>query len=86
MSSEELHDKLRKEQVHRRNAERRNKYLLEKIENEMKVFDSEDHQDILTMFQRVDGEELSEDMKVLWEAQQKALSQTNSKGNRWHPK
>ena len=86
MSGEELRDKLRKEQVRRRNAERRNKYLLEKIENEMKVFDSEDHQDILTMFQRVDGEELSEDMKVFWEAQQKALSQTNSKGNRWHPK
>ena len=86
MSSDELLDKLRNEQARRRKAERRNKYLMEKIESEMKEFDTEDHQDILTMFERVDREKLNEDMQLFWEAQRKALSRKNSKGHRWHPK
>ena len=86
MSSDELLDKLRNTQVRRRKAERRNKYLMEKIESEMKEFDTEDHQDILTMFERVDREKLNEGMQLFWEAQRKTLSRKNLKGHRWHPK
>ena len=86
MSSDELLDKLRNKQVRRRKAERRNKYLMEKIESEMKEFDTEDHQDILTMFARVDREKLNEGMQLFWEAQRKKLSRKNLKGHRWHPK
>ena len=86
MSSDELLDKLRNKQVRRRKAERRNKYLMEKIESEMKEFDTEDHQDILTMFERVDREKLNEGMQLFWEAQRKTLSRKNLKGHRWHPK
>ena len=53
-----------------------------KIESEMKDSDTDDHQDILTMFQRVDEEKLNEDMHIFWEEQQKALSRKNSKGHR----
>ena len=80
MSSDELLDKLRSEQACRKKAER-NKYLMAKIESEIKDFDTDDHQDILTIFQRVD-----EDMHIFWEAQRKALSRKNLKGHRWHPK
>ena len=55
-----------------------------KIESEMKDFNTNDHQDILTMYQRVDEEKLNEDMHIFWEAQRKALSRKNSKGHRWH--
>ena len=52
----------------------------------MKEFDTEDYQDILTMFETVDREKSNEDMQLFWEAQRKALSQKNLKGHRWHPK
>ena len=59
---------------------------MEKIESKMKEFDTEDHQDILTMFERVDREKLNEDMQLFWEAKRMTLSRKNSKGHRWHPK
>ena len=59
---------------------------MEKIETELKDFDTDDHQDILKMFQRVDEEKLNEDMHIFWKAQRKVLSRKNSKGHRWHPK
>jgi hypothetical protein len=86
MSKEELQHKLHEEKVRRVNAERRVNYWKDKIENEMKTFVMEDHNDFLQMFQNVQKDSLDDDMKVIWEAQEKAILQDNSKGYRWHPK
>ena len=86
MSEKELREKLSREQNRRKNAERRLDYLRKKVEEEMKTFQGEDHKDFLHIFHSVEKESLSEDMKVFWEAQEKALLQTSSKGYRWHPK
>ena len=86
MSEEELKEKLHREQTRRRNAERKLNYLKDKIDNEMKTFDEEDHKDFVHMFQKIEKGSLSEDMQVFWVAQEKALSQKSLKGNRWHPK
>ena len=86
MSEEELREKLSQEQNRRKNAERRLDYLRKKVEEEIKTFQGEDHKDFLHIFHSVEKESLSEDMKVFFEAQEKALLQTSSKGYRWHPK
>ena len=86
MSGEELQEKLSQELNRRKNAERRLDYLRQKVEEEMKTFQGEDHKDFLHIFHSVEKESLREDMEVFWEAQEKALLQTNSKGYRWHPK
>ena len=86
MSEEELREKLSQEQNRRKNAERRLDYLRKKVEEEMKTFQGEDHKDFLNTFHSVEKESLNADMKVFWEAQEKSLLQTSSKGYRWHPK
>lgn len=45
MSEAELKQKLHQEQTRRKNAERRLNYLKDKIANEMKTFEDEDHKD-----------------------------------------
>ena len=72
MSEEELREKLSQEQNRRKNAERRLNYLRKKVEKEMKTFDGEDHKDFLHIFHSVEKESLREDMKVFWDAQEKA--------------
>ena len=52
----------------------------------MKTFQGEDLKDFLHIFHSVEKESLSEDMKVFWEAQEKALLHTSCQGYRWHPK
>ena len=52
----------------------------------MKAFQGEDHKDFLHIFHSVEKACLSKDIKVSWEAQEKALLQTSSKGYRWHTK
>lgn len=86
MSEEELREKLQEEKARRRNAERREKYLREKINEDMKTFGLEDHNDFTHMFHMVEKGSLNEDMKLLWEEQEKALHAKSSKGYRWHPK
>ena len=83
MSEAELKEKIQRVHACRKSAERRTKYLQYKIEKEMKTFEDEDHKDILFMFQK---DSLSDDMKIFFESQEKALAQINQKGNRWHPK
>ena len=72
MSEKELREKLSREQNRRKNAERRLDYLRKKVDEEMKTFQGEDHKDFLHIFHSVEKESLSEDMKVFWEAQEKA--------------
>ena len=50
MSEDELRGKLQEEKTRRRNAERREKYLREKINKEMKTFGLEDHADFKYYF------------------------------------
>ena len=86
MSEDELREKLHHERTRRINAEKREKYLTEKINNEMKTFDEEDHKDFSYMFHNIEGGSVSEDMKVFWEEQEKALLAKSPRGYRWHPK
>lgn len=86
MSEEELREKLHQEQNRRKNAERRLHYLRRKVEDEMKVFGKEDHEDFSHIFHSVEKASLSEDMRVFWEVQEKVLSQKSPMGYRWHPK
>ena len=52
----------------------------------MKAFEDEDHRDFIYMFKRVEKGSLNDDIKILFESQEKALAQKNQKGNKWHPK
>lgn len=54
MTEAELKTKLQEEKNKRRNAERKEKYLREKINKEMKTFDQEDHKDFTNMFRMVE--------------------------------
>ena len=64
MSEEELQEKLSQELNRRKNAERRLDYLRQKVGEETKTFQGEDHKDFLHIFHSVEKESLSEDMKV----------------------
>ena len=52
----------------------------------MKIFDEEDHKDFSCMFQGINRGSVSEDMKVFWEEQEKALHAKSSRGYRCNPK
>ena len=87
MSKEDLTHKLHEEKTRRLNAERRVDYWKDKIDNEMTTFVQEDHNDFLHMFKMLQKDSLENDMKLFWEAQEKALLlQHKSKEYRWHPK
>ena len=79
MSDEDLKEKIWREQKRRRNAERRAKYQENRINSEMKAFEDEDHHDFMYMIKRVKKGSLNDDMKILFELQEKALAQKNSK-------
>ena len=84
MSREELIEKLHDEKKKRVNLERREKYR--RIELEMKEFEESDHEDFVSLFNNVVKEELSEGMRIFWEAQADALHNKGPTGHRWHPK
>lgn len=86
MTEAELKTKLQEEKNKRRNAERREKYLREKINKEMKTFDLEDHKDFTNMFRMVEAGKLNPEMKLFWEEKEKAMLSKGPKGYRWHPK
>lgn len=86
MSCDELMEKLHDEKRRRRNAERRETRLRNKITEGMKKFDEEDDGDFTILFNKVDKSSLSEDMLLFWEEQAKAIMQKDSRGRRWHPK
>ena len=53
------------------NLERREEYC--GIESEMKEFEESHHEDFVSLFKSVGKEELSEGMRLLWEAQADVL-------------
>ena len=86
MDKEELILKLREEKRVKRNAQRREAYLREKINVEMLEFDEEDNQDFKVMFDKTPREKLQEDQLIFWEEQEKAIKAKGARGHRWHPK
>ena len=86
MDKEELVLKLREEKRLKRNAQRREAYLREKINVEMLEFDEEDNQDFKLMFSKIPREKLQEDQLIFWEEQEKAIKTKGARGHRWHPK
>lgn len=86
MDREELLQKLQEEKRLKRNAQRREAYLREKINVEMLDFDEEDNADFKVMFEKIPREKLNEDQLIFWEEQEKALKAKGATGNRWHPK
>lgn len=86
MDAEELKHKLHEEKKRRTNAERREKYVKDKLLSEMKVFQASDHSDFRIMFDNIDESSLDPEMKLFWEVQRDILQTPNSKGYKWHPK
>ena len=86
MDKEELILKLREEKRVKRNAQRREVYLREKINVEMLKFDEEDNQDFKVMFDKIPREKLQEDQLIFWEEQEKAIKAKGARGHLWHSK
>ncbi|XP_078382573.1 uncharacterized protein LOC144665241 [Oculina patagonica] len=86
MDKEELLQKLQEEKRLKRNAQRREAYLREKINVEMLEFDEADNADFNVLFQKIPREKLNDDQLLFWEEQDKALRAKGARGHRWHPK
>ncbi|XP_020911962.1 uncharacterized protein LOC110249721, partial [Exaiptasia diaphana] len=89
MSQEELTSRLQAEQTRAKNAERkaeRAKDRKKEIEEEMEQFTEDDHNDFKDMFERLEGNNIPEEMRMFWEAQKEVLEKTDARGNRWHSK
>lgn len=86
MDREELLEKLQEEKRLKRNAQRREVYLREKISVEMLEFDDEDNIDFKIMFEKIRREKRNEDQLLFWEEQEKALKAKGATGHQWHPK
>ena len=57
-----------------------------RLNSEMVEMASEDHADLVQMMSTIPGKEVPDDLKVLWEQQQKLASTASGQGYRWHPK
>ena len=86
MTSDEQRQKLHKEKKRRLAAEKSVNKIRKKIDSEMLLFQEDDHQDFLTMFQLANEKIVNEDMKIFFDAQKENLTKKNAKGYRWHPK
>lgn len=86
MDREELFYKLQEEKRLKRNVQRREVYLREKINVEMLDFDEEDNIDFKVMFEKILYEKLNEDQLIFQEEQEKALKGKGGIGYRWYLK
>ena len=82
LSRTEILDKLTEEKRMRINC----KKVIARLNSEMIEMASEDHADLVQMMSNIPGKEVSDDLKVLWEQQQKIASTASGRGYRWHPK
>lgn len=85
MTRHDVECQLKREQMARRNAEKREMYWREKFDNEAIVVEDEDQQDLLKMSGAIEGN-IPEEMQCLWEQQKKIVSTKSKNGYRWHPK
>ena len=74
MTKEEVEYQLKREQMARRIAEKREAYWREKFEKESVFVDDEDQQDLLQMSSSLKQNDFPEDLQCLWQQQQKILS------------
>ena len=86
MTPQELVEKLQIEKRARKNTERRAKYREEKIRLEMIEFEEGQSRDFAEIFANVPRDDIGEEMKIFWEAQEMALKSKGTSGCRWHPK
>ena len=82
LSRTEILDKLTKEKRKRINREK----VIARLNSEMVEMASEDHADLVQMMSNIPGKEVPDDLKILWEQQQKIASTASGRGYRWHPK
>lgn len=85
LSREELVFKCDQMKNEKNNAERRATYAREKFDRECLDVCREDHGDFVTLISDIQPDKLSEEIRLLLEQQQMALSR-KSCGFRWHPK
>lgn len=86
LSKDQVVKQLKAEQYRRRLAENREKYWKEKFQTESIEVEKEDNDDLMNMFSSQQNSNVPEDMKYLWDQQQKINSTKSKKGYRWHPK
>lgn len=89
MSPEELTSRLQEEQIRAKNAEKRAARATEvkkEIKSEMEKFSEDDHNDFKSMFERMEGNNIPDEMRMFWEAQKEVLENPDARGNRWHSK
>ena len=82
LSRTEILDKLTEEKRRRINREK----VIARLNSEMVEMASEDHADLVQMMSNIPGKDVPDDLKVLWEQQQKIASTASDGGYRWHPK
>lgn len=82
LSRTEILDKLTEEKRKRINREK----VIARLNSEMVEMASEDHADLVQMMSNIPGKEVPDDLKILWEQQQKIASTASGRGYRWHPK
>ena len=69
-----------------KNCQAREARWKEKFEDKLLELEEEDHNDLVHMMENHKAPEIPQDMKILWEQQQKILQTSYKKGYRWHPK
>lgn len=82
LSRTEILDKLTEEKRKRIDREK----VIARLNSEMVEMASEDHADLVQMMSNIPGKEVPDNLKVLWEQQQKIASTASGGGYRWHPK
>ena len=86
MSVEEKSAKLNLEKTKRKAIEKREVRLRKTISDTMHAFEKDDSSDLATMFNLIQPEKLTDEMKLFYKVQSENLNKENSKGYRWHPK
>lgn len=86
LTKNEIILQLESERRKRDNAESRERYWRDKFDFEAMEMDKNDHDDLSAIMLAISADEnVPEDMKCLWEQQQKMLN-SKKNGYRWHPK
>ena len=86
LTEEEVEYQLKREQMAKRNAEKREVFWREKFENEAVVIDEEDQQNLLQMAGSVKENNLPEICNAYGSSNKTFLKTESQNGYRWHPK
>ena len=86
LSKQELCLKLDMVAIQKLNAVRRDEYWKEKLHEECMEVDRDDHHDFIAMLNEINPEKVDDNICLLLQQQEKALSTHSKTGHRWHPK